>query len=974
MLPCLANFPIEILANITSRLSAFDILGPLSQCGCPLLAAKLRAGGVVSIVLDLKRLTKRACDLLESFSGLRSIEFLHSALDRAAVQLIPRLTPKLEHILLGGWFEWTGLLTYGSMESIEIDPELFPLVNPSHLCWNVAKSFPGLKTLVLPHRYGNSIPFELQRLGPDFLIRFLCGLPASLTNLDFPLLADSMPNLCAYLPPHLETFSSDSLQDLGVLPSLPRSTQQSLECLYLTLNTRESPSDFASNMSLLPNLTQCELSCEQAVTLEMLQYLPRNLTSLQLHCNTMNANPADVLQYLPDTLAILSLTYEIAENYSGSPRETERISYREKPHLHSIFWRITGGLGIRTSKPDQVAKNFFSMVPNLKELNFCSEHIGDLLPSYFATMPSLLKLTASWDESCFKKEADGVYPLHRYFPKLTFLDVTNFRNGSDSFDPFPPSLTKATLQGTLRSRMLYSRPPSLTEIWADLFMVDDENTFLPASEAPSATSSASEQSKGTPSAAPHSNTLASLDFEKLQLDHLPRLTTSPDDAIKLEFTFMTTNFVCPPIYPATLTRLALLRTVGDALLHVTPSALPLLSILELDFALPKSLDLEPFEHLHTVKVADFALGQCGRFPQSLRHLVLKALNVPHSFRVLPHSLETLHSPYPFPVLPPSITSIQIPSRGAVKPLCFKWAKELPLLKEILLRNGDTLEVMDVNEIYAAFGTRQISLVGGTSEVFRGAPLIPARLGGAPIELDIGMDLEDWLSRNLKKAYPLWKPIRAAKPRLESLQWGLLLPQLSSSLTELDLWYNADTPMPHDFAVLLPRGLVKLAVGSILPPQVNATHGLPTGLKTLKIDTYGFGKPAFLGFPQAITHLSLWSQKTWSVKYAKGLPQKLVKLELSAFNIPKEAFQAMPDSIVALTLMRRPLNYEILQAIPPHVKVLEAPLPDTLSASMLLETVKARGMAWLGAIEVPDFWSEVAPSDSVVAKLRVHQTH
>lgn len=1026
----LAHLPPEILAQITGLLSDSVVLILLPTCGDSQLMAKMSAGGVTELRFTLPRVTQRTLDVIRSLVGLQTFTLAVDHPHTTLVNLIRVLSPNLLHFSNRSGYPWTQALIL--LGETEFDETLFPLVNPTQRCWKVYKSFPKLQTIDLNEAYAESM---LQReLGPGFMIEFFCGLPATLTHLDMTFPSQSVCDVWDILPPHVTRLP----EDVSESTVIPRSLIDSFRDLYVRFERvrddmsndqsepfckpKEKAAGTLENYSFPPHLGKLRLKTKPSDRIPDYAdnlILPPCLTRLEWDTKIC-IHALVVISALPDTITSFTHSTDY-EDDSPLPKLPNRaLKLRPKLLLTHFMWH--NSMAMSDAEWSSLAPQIMLLIPNIEKAILRFATGLPLRAEHFALLSNsrpLRSLSAYIDETDFASRIDTSYPLHDILPNLVDLYIENqdpqsFANFS--FASLPASLTKLRFP-YFSTATLDMRPPGLTEINCDALEVHDyETVFVPPpgwrpsvlpspaevwddhnlrlDHYPCKRSNDGHSISDDTSVDPHQHPTSSVDHHS----NSPKLTIPGGYSLRPPGA---------PRWPSTLTSLALYSISSWNLDYLTPEHLPMLKELEIRGLLLDSIRIEGFTTLEEFTAPVISPKHQGSLPPNLRTLkLLQSSFFPKSFLPLPKSIETLHlgrvlmAPELLQTLPRLMSlRIRMAKQGKYdswknlsasltsvtlldEPDCVDYAKILmeafPALEEIVLLH-DTQVTLATLESLLLQGGGSVKLIGGCAPHgdWGNAIFIPHRTGCAQrsIVLDPASTVCDWLKWNATRAYPFWKP-KEAFYRPHSIKVPSLmsiLPYLSDSITDLNL-NRFDPPFQCDFASLLPRGLTSLFVPSIEAPQYSATIGLPEGLKTLDIDTTGFGLIDYHCLPRGITNLTLRSQKKFTAAYSAALPQGLVSLTLSAINISDEALRNLPSSLVALTLLKQGIFERLLNAIPGHIKYIDSELfyESHSTPAHLVEIAMKRGILWIGPRRgVPLIFQQVGV-DAALKKLLEHR--
>lgn len=197
----LAALPIEILANITSRLYAHDLFIKLFQCGDRNLIRKLKAGGILSAEFTADEGMKVGFNILKSFPHLTEFTMHDSTIEQGDIHDIIELLPK-------------GLRYLSIHHRMAL--ELVKTIQSYSTSFNglLSEDLVDLKDLFPSLEFLQLVDDMLEvLLDEDDYKDFLESLPTSLTFLEITPNPSSpfFASYLRYLPPHLKTLASPTM-------------------------------------------------------------------------------------------------------------------------------------------------------------------------------------------------------------------------------------------------------------------------------------------------------------------------------------------------------------------------------------------------------------------------------------------------------------------------------------------------------------------------------------------------------------------------------------------------------------------------------------------------------------------------------------------------------------------------------------------------------------------------------------------
>lgn len=652
----LPNLPIEVLANITSFLTDREVLVQLPSCGDSLFTHKLKAGGVLKLLVTMSRMSKSHIDLAHSFK-LDSISIQYYTLHIDQIKSLLRgLSPDLRHIRS---LHPASLRLTQSDEFIEISEPYIPVRASSFAPWIVKSTFPRLQTLRLEcPGWGNGTLSDA-----ECAFRFFRGLPPSLTDL---YISGNAPiDIYQLLPPNLTAFG-------GCRDTRP-TTKHSLDhltSLNLTIGDHVATDDRYDALQLHPGAKSCEsLASSWDVSSSEPLSLPRGLTALDIYAQIAPESP------FPATLTSLTWASGSEQHYSSLlhliPPSLSSLSLRlrrdtmtkssgpmPRPMHHVKFFKFTlEGRSTISDWEDKLYSDLLRFVPNVEHLilfereNSCglADHHLDLLNG-----ASLVILRASISASCFAMH-EGESLIAKALPRLqklamnpTFEALIDF-----PFGAIPPTVTDLTIYDTLSTKHLHMLPPSVTRLDASSLIpaTEDENfrdlLFPPSSDlTPLHLSDDSIMALKTPNIG--NSPLEALSFCKTTRRKFVRcvsaagqlsthLLESEDGDIKLY------GFIPLSALPSSLTSLSLGKPLRARSAHLTdllPESFPHLTYLDLgEHEVPDTIG--KFLSLRTLSIYRLNKLRMLECPPNLTELIFRDKSILPKGFTLPSSLSRL---------------------------------------------------------------------------------------------------------------------------------------------------------------------------------------------------------------------------------------------------------------------------------------------------------------------------------------------
>lgn len=965
----LALLPSEVLASITSLLSAQDVLCRLIQTGDVTLAAKLRTRGITSLHITSHNLSSGLLKLIASLrltSVVVEADFGVSAL-KSLIMSLPTSILKLKVVCKA---ERTLLVT----EKADLARAFAPTASPPYRCWMVKDNFPNLKELQIGDAHSG-----LRAHDASFLVEFFRGLPDSLTSLSLAP-ASILPDGCwNALPPHLTSLGTvcgrfpfnqrllDSLVHLDLIMSEDQlegddSDPHEWLPIYRSEKNEQDLSNFGQ-LSFPPHLTQLTLRSSRDLDLSRVPSLPPALTTLLWEMTELSISSIHpILTLMPSSIEHIKI-YGL--------RLDSSVPYVDSAHRPSLLERASTFSVRFENYPkdallvDRLVEDIANTMPNLSNIKLSqigtiglsNRHISKLNPL------TMRVLNTSFALEVFDA-AQGVFPLKVLLPSLTSLTIRNndYSITKSLFSALPSSVTYLKLSAKISSRIVYEQlPPTKISTLRCRLLVDDyefvraliERGRKPLAGNGSTTSSELELHVDPSStgsfyrfgrSSPLCNDASQLWLEECvdgsndNWDNLLEWSLDmvlPPTALRWSLNQIPTlafDTLFPPGVRLILVEL-ILRT------HVAPGwQLELLVNLKtLHIRPPAKIDIActsgcppSLTALHADVVPDSFLPlptsitslHCATFPHSLALPHLQELECEHSYYGK-SDLKSLSQ-----LLLPTITALDLRHGGKwdfdrlielVSPAC-------PLLRLLVTsRETPVSSTSAINLLKRASPDLKLRTVGPTTLDNIDVIATHAEIPLGSILLEPGERLIDRLSRLVSKAFPRWiTDIFCLSLALNNASWQAFAPFLSPSNLRLEL--NASTSTLSDFG-RLPASLTELVLDLILQ---DCSLDLP---ETLRSFTYqGFKMPESLitSLPRGLTHLNLRYFRLDSVETAQRFPPNITSLVLSATLRSLEAVAALPSSLTILNLDYTSLNVALIRSLPPRIRYLRASSHEELA--------------------------------------------
>lgn len=965
----LAELPTELLDVVSSRLSSKDLLEGLLLVGNRLLSSKLWNGGITDLKVNPRelsggRLSSRQVFIVQSLP-LKSFNLASD--DKRAQSLVMGLQPTLRR------------LQAPVKASIRTELDACPIPPFSYhdrATWIVSATYPHLEALRLTGQ--QHAAFE----DPVSVVRFLGGLPPSLTILTLPPLAEF--NFWHLIPPNIT-----ELNGVGCSYNFPSSPALPNLASVVALRTTNN----AQRTALVPSCQATPLW--KAVSDPSATSLPPALTSFHWE----NYSSSVLMAPLPQTLTDLKVTFKANHAYhpqalfSTLPRNLKRLSVQAlaiswisdhncDPVVLETLIELKLELRVQdiTHEP-KLYSYILDCSPNLEVLDLKNTHSRNwglgAEPLMLLNARKLRRLNATLRNECFKRDQDGAYPLAR----LTALQsLVCYKQGElefpeFSFEAFPPSLTYLDTEDNVFSIETLHLLPKRVTILRGAYSVPEKDIFNPMIVYPSTiVSGASSRacSPDSPLQEPHTFILSS-DFTMRRIGAAEGEETKNapvflellynDNDVFVDHNESDISLLYDKItyLPPTLTHLDL-QTSSEPPLHlITFRALPLLKCLKL-MGKPL-LDLSEFASLETLYLelvsGDFLQG---RLPPNLTRLAANGFANITPLLPLPLSLTEINSNHGigresaslvltplvnlktfqcnrptrpgdeasiFAALPRSITHLDLDKEtmATVMQLPQSLWQMLPELKSIMLRGAPHLDIVD--RIYRSSPQDSWLEFSRPPAVELSPPSLAKRAGIAPksILFDHG-SIETWCTETLRKTYSRVKGLEI----YALIQWRTR--GMPSSRDESILWTQfaaylspklirlsvRPLKIPQNFASPLPRGLTELSIiNSTL--ELNPSHNLPPLLTLLQAPTATIDSCNLGCLPRTLTELSLKEVLGLTDESRLDWPPELLELGLEVTN--SRYFRAilisLPPSLVKLSILAGSLTPKDLPFVPSTLK-------------------------------------------------------
>lgn len=964
----LAHLAVEVLANITSRLSGYHVLISLPGCGNRLLTAKLNAGGVTYVCYEHFRLPNRFISAIQLYR-LDSIALLGiNCPFEPMMRLILGLSPALRSLQVNTAY-LAQLVQPPLGDELDEDCPMFA-TSSIHKPWIVSHTFPQLEVL---HLSGQARLFD-----GGAAVRFLLGLPTTITDLDATPILSLIPiDVWKLLPSNLRRIGAIS----GSIPTTKH--QKSLPALedvtLVPMVKSHRPSTYTPKPGQEEWLPDTEIR-----NLVLPRHLKRLTLKTKFHADSMIVTP------FPDTLT--SLTWDMLTSQSrytiGSVLALIPCS-ATSIHLNQFHFHVTDKLADSEVLPLYKVKSFYlnftadsvndksefdlymfilRCISNVEDL-FLSRHdaIKGLEPAHLSLLSSapLVSLSAPLNGSSFH-DGEGQYPARFLLTRLQklHLDWLQYDESKFTFAAIPTSVTHLTIaKGSPSTTTMHLLPKNIQYLSMPLLKVeyDDnfESLFYPPILPPSSVTSSESDPSLDLAPVPDLRSLKLVSHVQLKSVYLPNsrrhFWLSPDVDISLGPAIPLFRHDELPSLPPTLTDLKLpwprvphLCTPLSDLLSA--ELLPHLTCLDLDLAIGPQLELGGFKSLLSLKIRGVLASSTSRCPPNLTKL--------HTATIETES---------FLPLPTSITDLKWESIGSVSQITH--LKNLKSLDSagIFIRNLDALqELPNTLEVLKVFlssqdgsdacnattldgvgilfpNLRKLILAGSPSIdlIRRTCKALPA---GTELEcpdpwklpslaqlaeeagyshgqvvFEPGETLFKWIEDAMAKAYPRWKK-RSRFTGFDSPEgwWPAFAPFLSESTKKLS--FSDLVVDPLDVGAQVPPNLQTLVITSHevrVPP-------LPLSLLTLSISNL----EGLVSLPSGLTQLDLTLRRFDTgppATAASLLPQTLTKLHCASRHIALPIMEALPPLLTVLDIPNYDLGSDQVRTLPPKLKFLRSSL-------------------------------------------------
>lgn len=1004
----LTQIPVELLANITSRLSSSDILGKLRECGDSALTSRLKQGGVVDLEFeDLKPQSQARIDFMTSLQ-LRSFIADSMSWDvELSKALLFCLSPGLRTFELRA-DDTRILVSSDSASKSDLSPASLSCVRScTDFPWKVARSYPHLETFRL--QFSDPVLKKSKLLADAlFTAGFLTGLPTTLTDLTTSilpcldvvrLLPPSLAHLdlCGALPPtpnhQLDTLLSLTLSnaynfDMGHLfreesASDPSSSScEHCERSEWTIN-HWIPNPPSGEVFLPPHLT--DLMFLDSPGFNMVT-LPDSLTSIFLEgSNDGTAEALDpqlLLSMLP--LATTSLTIT---NFPITEKAVDfDVVIQPRPNLKQF--QLSG-------VPEDFAKwRFMQMVeamPNVESfiLDFSywardCESLA-LLEDLKSFNPRIQSLAIAFSAECFKATPGVPSPLALIFPELTALGLSQVENSLLDFSTIPKTVTKLDMPTQVDIATLHLLPSSVTSITASGCCSNEADfppVLIPPTPPPShllpQASITAEAPTRTPSLASSYMPEWLPTLDPISGLVVPRLFLSADPQ---RGTVSLTSWTFPQEFPATITSLDMLPA-GDSLLPNLTSLDVFLKLSEINLSRCPSLTSLALFSIETdnsspcpPRLTSLSSRTKASFPESFLPLpdclkILKSKDAPEpqeAWNKLPQ-LELISCDLPkrmtfsdwLRVLPASITRLKIffKQRGPPQALSDAIqiiASRLPRVSAIHLPNTLTVSQFQILRkglsVQWLFTAITPNLLAAHAGLELGSITLPPVIGG----------LQEWASR--------YESVGTRNVSTMSLStWNDFVPFLSSSPVFLTLQLAKGDPEE----IIWPQNLTGLRLKprttKNAPAEYLSSINLPDTITSLDINS----RIVIDALPANLTQLKAVGTTNCVIESVISWPPNLRSLTCEIVpEVLTENLKALPENLEVLSLPQNHLEREDLECLPRGLRRFQSdafPLigPDgALDVDTWIAWLQSRNVVWEKAyVSVDDLVEMFGPEKAL----------
>lgn len=444
----LAQMPTEALANITSHLSASDILDNLFKCGNRLLCTKLKTGGVSRLSVEDPGVAEKHLKLILTLP----LETLR--LDRLGYR------HDLRYKLLRGCHASLLRIEVWKLTAEDIfvhtDSGRLP---PQATAWAIRDTYPNLTSLIL---------HDCATTDSNLACQIMRGLPASLVELT--LFSTPEIDIIPKLPPNLTTLHNlrtittaahaiylCGLTSLSLVPKPPKQYYDRIKAYGVPNATQEEVSDLP--LVIPPNLTYFDLECPIDMLLS-LSSLPSGLTAFSVTVPSGSCNPFDLLRKIPPSVTNLSIAKLKIRPNDLPDTLTTSSTMSQQPQAFTLdavrTFSFSGSLAIESGPSadfvhSQFLRDLINTVPYAE--SFALSFSGDLEPEHLVLFknPRLHTLKAPLKTECLSKTFTGTSILQDVFPNLLSLCLeSNTFMDSHSFNLAGLPKTLTSLSSTMR--------------------------------------------------------------------------------------------------------------------------------------------------------------------------------------------------------------------------------------------------------------------------------------------------------------------------------------------------------------------------------------------------------------------------------------------------------------------------------------------------------------------------------------------
>ena len=663
----LAKFPAEILAQITAALPDYVVLIALRLCGDRLLTSKLKSGGLASLTYTQPRMPKGLVDLVQTHrllslcidSGTCPIAMIKQLI-HGLPSCLRRL--KVNHFYVADVLKSNELVTFSS---------LFPLASCEYEPWIISKSFPSLDTL---HLTGETLP--IGKLGIGFRLRFLCGLPQTLTDLNVKWLDSGLSvDVWRLFPPQLGSLASvnagfpsrhtpkvllDTLEELEISP--PAFDEDIAMDVDDGLSLEKNIAAVTNPRHIVwPNsLASLVLRFANIFHVDPFPALPTTLTSLIFWQGaTPWPHPSFFTRHIPPSVTHLELM--VFKDHPNHPSNVD-VQLYPLPNIRTFSFTFKARSASNT-RVTAIRSYLLRTVPHVENISYIQEASECVMtPEELALLNphTVRSLHTALHKNCFLPTRSS-YALADALPNLTELrlDPPGPSNFVFTFAAIPPKVTSLNLTNCpITSSTLHMLPKSVTHLHAEhLVAISEENwhqIFFPPITSKLAT---------TDPRAPISHYIDLTTFTSSRKHRLSRYEVgygeNRESRVWLEpipqghrsvpvDTDMNANASSVVLwwaeianFPSTLTTLDLPSNLNGKVLAnlFKPTRFPHLINLHLGFNIPKNADLGEFSTLQSLQLESIDLKDTSSCPPNLTRLRIRStLIMPEAFLPLPKTL------------------------------------------------------------------------------------------------------------------------------------------------------------------------------------------------------------------------------------------------------------------------------------------------------------------------------------------------